>query len=170
VERCDPVRSLIIVILCTGCVTREIRASPAELEAARHLLSTQQPAPVRTKEDGLFRVTPRQQIEVVTTSGDRFALTVDSVMRDCADHTTEEGRLCELHGVAHVVLGHRRHVHPAVWAVPLTVGIVGGTFAGIGGLVYCARNCENASRQVSQITLGVLGGLLLYAIFRRGWG
>lgn len=149
-----------------GCVTREIRASPAELEAARRLLRDGQPAKVKTQEHGLVEVAPAQRVVIVDTANKKFDLSIAEIVRDCADHPVEDNRLCELHGVQHVVLGTDRTVHEGVYIVPISVVLVGTVVGSLIAVSYCAAECDNTiARRSSQAAVGALAVGLLYVVF-----
>lgn len=155
-------------MLVAGCVTREIRASPAELEAARALFRAQQPARVKTQEHGNVQVSPTQRVGIVDTANKRFDIRVDEIMRDCADHPVEANRLCELHGVQHVVLGTERKTHEAVYLAPISMIVVGAMVGSVIGVTYCAWECDGLDQRASQVGVGALAFGLLYFIATHG--
>ena len=157
---------IVLLGIATGCV-HEIRATPAELEAARVLLRDGKPAPVHTTE-GVVQVSPGQTVELVT--GDvRLAMPVADVVKDCPDHAAEDGRLCEFHGVSHVVLDKRRDAKPVLWSIFGSAVVLAalGTF---GGTVYCAAECDGTAQSASQVALGAAGLWLLYIVATHGFG
>jgi len=152
-----------------GCVTRELRASPAALEAARALLRAGQPAKVKTLEDGLVPVTPAQRVVIVDTANKRFDLSIAEIVRDCEDHPEEANRLCELHGVQHVVVGTERKVREAVYLAPIGFVVVGSMLGAVIGIGYCAAECDNTiAKRSSQVAVGAMIVGLGYIILRRG--
>lgn len=164
-------RALVAIACLAGCVTREIRASPAELEAARKLLREGQPAKVKTAEHGMVEVAPAQRVVIVDTANKQFDLSVAEIVRDCADHPQEENRLCELHGVQHVVLGTDRKVSKEVYLVPISLLAVGTVVGGLIAVSYCAAECDGTlARRSSQAAVGALAVGLIYIVFRNGLG
>lgn len=161
--------ALVVLASLAGCVTREIRATPGELEAARHLFRQNMPAPIKTAEHGTVSVAPAQRIAIVDTANKRFDIRLDEVMRDCADHPPQDNRLCELHNVQHVVLGKDRKMHEAVVLAPLGTIIIGGAFATVIGVTYCAWECEGLDQRASQIGFGAMAIGLAYLLLTRGF-
>jgi hypothetical protein len=159
---------LLVLASLAGCVTREIRASPAELEAARALFRAQQPASIKTADHGIVQVTPSQRVGVVDTANKRFDIRVDEIMRDCAEHPSEANRLCELHGVQHVVLGTERKTHEAVYLAPISMVVVGAMLGSVIGVTYCAWECDGLDQRASQVGVGALAVGLLWFIAKHG--
>jgi hypothetical protein len=162
---------LLAALLLGGCVVREVRATPGELEAGRAMLRAGRPARVKAIAEGapmIATVAPNQQVTVALVGGGKLDLPLSAIMRECVDHEPEDNRLCELHGVDHVVLAKQRRVHEGVWATPIALGIVGSV---VGGLIYmghCASECTGWGRTTSQVGLGTLGLAVLYFISQHG--
>ncbi|MCW5800788.1 MAG: hypothetical protein KIT31_00130 [Deltaproteobacteria bacterium] len=159
------------VALCSACVVHEVRATPGELEAARALLRAGRPARVRaTAGDAatVAVVAPDQRVTVALAHGEQLELPLSAIMRECGAHPPEDGRLCEFHGVDHVKLGKRRHVHEAVWAGPIAFVIVGGTIGGIAWMAHCSSECTGWGKPTSQVGLVTLGLGFLYIVSQRG--
>jgi hypothetical protein len=156
---------LALVALLGGCLVREVRATPADLEAARVLLREGKPVALRTEDQRTEPVQPDQNIEVIDNRGLRFTVNLRDVMHDCPDHPPEDGRLCELHNIQHVVLAHHREYdrnagHEAL-AATVGIGIVGGVI----GAGVCAFECEaNYTKWPSRVVTAGVAALIIWAI------
>lgn len=164
-------RSIAVVALfLAGCLTREVRATPADLEAARVLLRDGTPVALRTEDKRTEPVQPDQNVEIIDKTGLRFTVNLREILRDCVDHEPEEGRLCELHGVDHVVLAHHREVDRDAIGKAAGTAVALVLVGGVIGAGVCAFECESNWKWPSRGVIGALGLLIVYAISERGFG
>src|SRR5262249_49409846 len=147
-----------------------VRATPADLEAARVLLRDGTPVALRTEAKRTEPVQPDQNVEIIDTTGLRFTVNLRDVMRDCADHTPEERRLCELHGADHVGLAHQREADTQ--GLREAAGVAAGltVLGGVIGAGVCAFECESNWKWPSRAVVTAIGVWMLYVISQHGFG
>jgi len=157
-------RRLIGILALAACSYRaELRVTPLAIEQAAASLRAGQPVAVMTEDNKPVTVQPAQIVEVVTTDHS-FPIAVADVIRECTAHEPDPNRLCELHDVRWIVVGHERVRRSHTWS-PAGVAIAGATTAAIGGLGACAAECGKPYNYVSgALVVGAAIGFMLLLV------